>query len=304
MRKRLTALAVVVLAAAAASAAPGTARAAGPDAQCSAWEQEGLKVFSSVSAIAGENRGKNGFVHKETLESELEPEGADLPSVTATGGVINVYFHVITSTTGAGDLTDQMIAAQISVLNDAFAPWGWSFNLVSTDRTANNAWYGMAPNTAAEAQAKAALRQGSADDLNIYSANPGGGLLGWATFPWSYASNPKEDGVVVLHSSLPGGTAAPYNLGDTATHEVGHWMGLYHTFQGGCNKKRGDFVADTAPEKEPAFGCPVGRDTCRAEGLDPIHNFMDYTDDACMDHFTAGQDARMDAQFTAYRLGK
>lgn len=224
-----------------------------------------------------------------------------------TGGVVNVYFHVITNTVGAGNVSDQMITSQIDVLNNAYSLTGWSFNLLSTDRTANNSWYTMGPGTTAETQAKAALHQGSADDLNIYSANIGGGLLGWATFPSSYGADPTDDGVVILYSSVPGGTASPYNLGDTATHEVGHWMGLYHTFQGGCSRNAsggGDLVSDTPAEKSPAFGCPVGRDTCTSlAGVDPILNFMDYTDDACMNQLTAGQDARMDAQFSSYRSG-
>ena len=224
-----------------------------------------------------------------------------LPAVT--GGVIDVYWHTITNTSGQGALSSQAINAQMNVLNSAYAASGWSFRLVATDTTANNSWFTMGSGSTAETQAKSALRRGTADDLNIYTANLGGGLLGWATFPSSYSSRPKDDGVVILYSSLPGGSAAPYNEGDTATHEVGHWMGLYHTFQGGC-KENGDYVSDTPQEKGPDYGCP-SKDSCtRNAGLDPVWDFMDYSDDSCMNRFTAGQNSRMQAQWASYRAGK
>lgn len=229
--------------------------------------------------------------------------GAVAPA--STGGVIDVYFHVIMDSNGDGGARASQIDRQIRVLNGAFNQWGWVFNLVAVDYTANDAWYTAGYGSREERELKTALRQGSGDDLNIYVNNMGGGLLGWATFPSSYQGQPDMDGVMLLTDSLPGGDAAPYNRGDTATHEVGHWMGLYHTFQGGCSKNN-DYVADTPAERGPAFGCPVGRDSCtgdRYPGLDPVENFMDYTDDACMDTFTALQDGRMDEQFSAYRSG-
>jgi Pregnancy-associated plasma protein-A len=234
----------------------------------------------------------------------------DLVAAAAPLTTVNVYWHVINQGAGLanGDIPDSQITAQINVLNAAYAAYNFNFNLVATNRTTNSAWYTAGPGTTNEANMKNALRQGSADDLNIYSSNPGGGLLGWATFPSSYAGNPANDGVVVLYSSVPGGTAAPYNLGDTGTHEVGHWLGLYHTFQGGCSRNAtggGDLVSDTPAEKSPAYGCPTGRNSCaNLAGNDPITNFMDYTDDSCMNTFSAGQGTRMAALWTTYRAGK
>jgi Pregnancy-associated plasma protein-A len=230
------------------------------------------------------------------------------PPLAVTSGQIQVYVHVITRANGTGGVSTQQIQNQIAVMNTGFATTGWSFNLAGVTTTANDAWYTMQPGTTAETQAKNALRVGTAETLNMYVAGIGGGLLGWATFPSSYASKPKLDGVVLLNASLPGGSAAPYNLGDTGTHEVGHWMGLYHTFQGGCARNAtngGDLVADTPAERSPAYGCPTGRNSCaNIAGLDPITNFMDYTDDACMNMFTAAQDVRMDSAYSAYRFGR
>lgn len=227
-----------------------------------------------------------------------------------TGGTIDVHAHIINAgtTRAQGDIPDSMVAAQINRLNAQYGQWGWQFRLVSTDRTTNATWYTVTPGGSAESSMKTALRQGGAADLNLYFANLGQGLLGWATFPSDYASKPNMDGVVILSESLPGGNAAPYNLGDTSTHEIGHWMGLYHTFQGGCTATN-DSVSDTPAEKAASYGCPApgSVDTCTSPkypGADPVENYMDYTDDGCMFEFTAGQDARMDAAFGTYRYGK
>ena len=249
------------------------------------------QAFAADAAAKGLTKSGNGKLAK--VGAKGKPGGSAFAPA-----VIDVYFHVITDGT-KGNLSATMINNQITVLNNAYAGSGFSFRLVATDRTNNPSWYNnLTDGTTAESQMKAALRKGSKSALNLYSANLGNDLLGWATFPTKNVTS--KDGVVVLDQSLPGGTASPYNLGDTATHEVGHWLGLYHTFQGGCSGQ-GDQVADTPAEASPASGCPTGRDTCTAPGLDPIKNFMDYTTDACMTEFTPGQVTRMQNQWTTYR---
>lgn len=232
----------------------------------------------------------------------------------AAGSItVQTVFHVISDhnlTAAERNRWQRLISAQMTVLNDSYAGQtadtaantAFRFSLVDTTYTVNSGWYAMTPQSTVERKAKAALRQGDATTLNIYSANIGDNLLGWATFPQSYRGSPSLDGVVILDESMPGGTAGKYSLGDTATHEVGHWLGLYHTFQNGCSHQ-GDQVADTASEAAPAFDCPVGIDTCTKDpGLDPIHNFMDYTQDSCMNEFTPGQAQRMSDAWQSYRL--
>jgi hypothetical protein len=220
--------------------------------------------------------------------------------------VVPVYFHVISGfdrKTGAllGDVSDDVVKAQIAVLSGAFSG-RFTFDLRGITRTTNRQWF-TTTGGKFEADMKKALRQGGPETLNIYSNNMGQNLLGWAYFPSTYETHPHLDGVVVHYRSLPGApdAFANYGLGDTGTHEVGHWLNLYHTFQGGCTGD-GDFVSDTPAEATPASGCPVGRDSCpNHPGLDPIENFMDYTYDTCMDRFSPRQLDRMDDAWAAFR---
>ncbi|HEY6233081.1 MAG TPA: zinc metalloprotease [Pyrinomonadaceae bacterium] len=230
---------------------------------------------------------------------------------------VGVFFHVVNKGAGIenGDVPIKWLHDQIDVLNAAYAgadptaaPTSantpFRFAMIGVDRTTNAAWFNSGIDSAEEREMKTALHVGGANTLNFYVNNAGGVYLGWATFPFWYAGDPTQDGVVVLYSSLPGGNCCGnnvYNQGDTGTHEVGHWLGAFHTFQGGCAANYNDFVADTPSERSPAFGCPVGRDTCPGAGLDPIENFMDYSEDSCMYQFTAGQSARMEALSAQYR---
>jgi hypothetical protein len=271
----------------------------------------GTKVSAALAGYANSGgAGARTDVDREPASNEVAGEVPDASK--GKGGsrfraTVDVYVHVVSDGT-TGNVSDAAIADQMTVLNNGFSgreggtDTGFRFRLAGVDRTDNAAWYNAGPNTPDERDMKRALRQGDASDLNIYITTAEV-YLGWAYFPSTYKTRPYVDGIVIDWESLPGTSiryAGAYDLGKTATHETGHWLGLYHTFQGGCNAK-GDYVDDTPPQRTPTRGCPEGKDTCLEPGLDPIHNYMDYSYDSCYDQFTPGQRSRMQDQWLFYR---
>jgi hypothetical protein len=309
MRNGFRGLVAATVISAASLGAGGTAASATSSALC----DPGPGVSTPSGRVADAFAGRGG----DPREPDLGETHQDLPS-SARGRAganfaaqIPVYVHVVTD--GAvGSLTTKQISDQIRVLNLTFAGQeggsdsGFSFRLAGVTRTDNAGWFHAGPGGVQENSMKHALRQGGPNALNLYSTTAGP-YLGWAYLP-DIVTKPGQahlDGVVVDWESIPGTSttyADRFDLGKTATHEVGHWLNLEHTFFGGCSAK-GDFVSDTPAQKTPTSGCPEGKDTCSAPGLDPIHNYMDYSFDSCYSEFTPGQTQRMGDAWLLYRAG-
>jgi Pregnancy-associated plasma protein-A len=304
-----------------ASAGPTASKHTASAASKTCAPQTGARVRAGAKGVKEPNDitpARAVAVEQQSQALAAEQQGARVFAArTATTIKIPVYFHVIYSGK-KGTVSTWRINKQIDVLNKTYGGktggynTHFSFYLKGKSWTNNYKWYYNplpASQGGYEKAIKTKLHRGGAGSLNIYTANLGDQLLGYATFPWSYRKSPKLDGVVVHTGSLPGNSIKNYNKGYSATHEVGHWLGLYHTFQGfdpynpsalgGC--KKGDYVSDTPAEGVPTDGCPAVKNTCVAPGNDPVHNFMDYSYDTCMTQFTKGQSSRMRAKWSIYR---
>lgn len=236
---------------------------------------------------------------------------------------IPVVVHIIESTSGDGQISDALVHSQMEVLNEDFRALagtpgspgydvGIQFALATTDpggspttgitRSVNDTWF------ADGGSYWNALAWDTSKYMNIYT-NQAGGVLGYVpNLPQGGLSGDPADRVVVLWSAFGRNAVGgpPYDQGRTLTHEVGHYLGLEHTFTGGCAAATppscytsGDLICDTNSEAAPSFGCPGGATSCSS--LDPIENYMDYSDDTCMDRFTDEQSHRMRCSLLNYR---
>ena len=179
------------------------------------YEYPSLEAFRSSGHFCGSHKSKKDIdldevEHKEILKTILSSssnlrsnvfsDALELSVVTN----VNVHAHVIMSSSGLGNISTSMLLSQLRVLNQDFKSSSFKFIFKSIDYTKNDLWYTMSYGSSAERLAKNALRKGKAADLNVYFANVDQGLLGWATFPADYRRNPKNDGVVILSSTVPG----------------------------------------------------------------------------------------------------
>jgi len=217
---------------------------------------------------------------------------------------IGLVFHVLSGPAQEGNVSESVLLDQLSVLNAAYESTGLHFNIAEVRRYPASPYFagGCFPTTEQGIRMKSELAVNPARFVNIYLCKldlPY--IAGYGTLPNEYPEGDHQHGVIIDYGTLPG-SAAPLDRGHTLVHELGHYFGLFHTFQGGCADP-GDGVDDTPSEASAAYGCPTGRDSCPGAGLDPINNFMDYSEDGCTDRFSPLQGTRMQASIVTYRPG-
>lgn len=246
-------------------------------------------------------KGMAMYEAQEKTISKMSVRGSPKPNI-----YVDTYVHVVAASRSKRDgyVSRRTVNYQMMALNKAFKPYGIRFIHKDTDWTVNEDW-AMGND---ELGMKIKLRKGNYRTLNIYYHKFLRDLtLGFCWLPVAdvvEGSLPYVlDGCSLIYKTMPGQSrGGPFNKGMTTVHEVGHWFGLLHTFEGNTCNGDGDFVDDTPPQSTLTYGCPRSKDSCPNQpGKDSIHNYMDYTDDKCYNQFTRGQRARMQTMWDSFR---
>ncbi|KID96459.1 metalloprotease MEP1, partial [Metarhizium majus ARSEF 297] len=218
---------------------------------------------------------------------------------------IDMYMHVVMSHEDNQILAnDTMLNKQMDVLNESYEKSKFHFNLKKITRVNNATWALEEDSSAMRRQ----LRQGDQKTVNVYILEIlQENNLGVATFPDAWGRYGLEnDHVSISVRTIVGSSySRRVNGGITLVHEVGHWLGLLHPHEYGCDK--GDFIDDTPAMARAHFSCQQGLDSCPGAeypGEDPIHNYMGYGPDSCLTEFTPGQTQRMRNLWETFRLSK
>lgn len=205
---------------------------------------------------------------------------------------VPVFFHVI-QVKGKQPISKRQLNEQIRVLNADLNPYRISFSAAGGQVVKVDSIPGV--RQIYELIVKPKLAKDPTQYLNFYVGPLLGGLLGYAAWPWNVKFKDKLDGVVISEDAVPGGGAKRFNTGRVAVHELGHWLGLYHTFQDGCSGS-GDDIASTAAHPGPNRGCKPKSQwpkACNGQDIVPYDNIMNYTSDRCRTTLTGEQVARI-----------
>lgn len=216
---------------------------------------------------------------------------------------IPIVIHAI-QTGKKGRVSDDQIATLVHNLNVAYSETPFSFYLAGVRRVNNKAWASnCSPGSRNEKNMKKRLAIDPRNFVNVYICQTNTSKLpiaGYAYFPFWYPENSTMHGIALHPVTMPGSGHPDVGVyGLTFAHEMGHYLGAYHTFQGGCAD--GDEVGDTPAQAGPTNACSVGADTCPGGGADDVPNFMNYAPDTCVDHFTPQQIQRMIGITAAFR---
>ena len=286
-------------------------------------DNQNIKKYKNDTKL--EDVIKNNTIIKKKILEKKEKINYKYPKIN-----IAIAFHVIYPKKKDNDdnfnISDKRIDLQIDALNGEYNPiestqsfgykisqpgylsegntisgitfYNYKNNGGAYSRTENNDWFYNTEENERDIKKKLSIDPNNIINIYISEAN---GYLGWAHFPYDFSEGHYMHGLVISNTTIPKSNDEHYKYGRTCIHEMGHYLGLYHTFQDGCKNNDGCDDTPAQYDGDNIYDCEFVN-TCRNnKGLDPVKNYMNYTDDLCLTHFTDDQFKRIWSNLEIYK---